>query len=99
MYSSRIVEMKFQCANAALDLIWQKGILMKGPGICHGAAGSGYAFLLFHRLTNEQVRFFVVENTTDIHAIEFIIFKQSHIFLLTNPIPKIVLAVGFMFFE
>lgn len=42
------------CANAALDLIWQKGILMKGPGICHGAAGSGYAFLLFYRLTSDQ---------------------------------------------
>uniref|UniRef100_A0AAF5PHE5 LanC-like protein 3 n=1 Tax=Wuchereria bancrofti TaxID=6293 RepID=A0AAF5PHE5_WUCBA len=41
-------------ADAALNLIWEKGILMKGPGLCHGAAGSGYAFLLFHRLTNEQ---------------------------------------------
>ncbi|CAG9539667.1 unnamed protein product [Cercopithifilaria johnstoni] len=47
-------EKYLKSADAALNLIWQKGILMKGPGICHGAAGSGYAFLLFHRLTNEQ---------------------------------------------
>ncbi|KAM3725970.1 LanC-like protein [Dirofilaria immitis] len=47
-------EKYLKCANAALNLVWQKGILIKGPGICHGAAGSGYAFLLFYRLTNEQ---------------------------------------------
>ncbi|VDN07366.1 unnamed protein product [Thelazia callipaeda] len=43
-----------QSAKAALNLIWQKGILLKGPGICHGASGSGYAFLLFYRLTKEK---------------------------------------------
>lgn len=35
---------------------------MKGPGICHGAAGSGYAFLLFYRLTKEQVRLFFLHS-------------------------------------
>jgi hypothetical protein len=35
-------------------LIWKKGLLKKGPGICHGVAGSGYAFLLLHRLTNDD---------------------------------------------
>lgn len=33
------------------DLIWKNGLLKKGPGICHGIAGNGYAFLLLHRLT------------------------------------------------
>ena len=23
------------------DVTWQKGLLRKGPGICHGVAGSG----------------------------------------------------------
>uniref|UniRef100_A0A8D8S7I7 LanC-like protein 3 homolog n=2 Tax=Cacopsylla melanoneura TaxID=428564 RepID=A0A8D8S7I7_9HEMI len=37
------------------DVIWEKGLLKKGPGICHGVAGNGYAFLLLYRLTkNEQ---------------------------------------------
>jgi lantibiotic modifying enzyme len=36
------------------DLIWQKGLLRKGPGICHGLAGNGYVFLILYRLTNDQ---------------------------------------------
>lgn len=36
------------------DLVWNKGLLRKGPGICHGVAGSGYVFLLLYRLTSDQ---------------------------------------------
>ena len=35
------------------ELTWQKGLLKKGPGICHGVAGSGYVFLLLYRLTGK----------------------------------------------
>lgn len=35
------------------ELIWRKGLLKKGPGICHGVAGNGYAQLLLYRLTND----------------------------------------------
>lgn len=35
----------------AADLIWEKGLLKKGPGLCHGVAGNGYAFLVLYRLT------------------------------------------------
>ena len=31
------------------ECLWNKGLLKKGPGICHGVAGSGYVFLLLHR--------------------------------------------------
>lgn len=41
------------CEKAA-DTIWTKGLLKKGPGICHGVAGNGYSFLLLYRLTGEQ---------------------------------------------
>lgn len=41
------------CRQAA-ELIWAKGLLRKGPGICHGVAGNGYAFLLMFRLTGEK---------------------------------------------
>lgn len=37
------------------DLIWKKGLLKKGPGICHGVAGNGYVFLLMYRLTTEDI--------------------------------------------
>ena len=36
------------------DLIWKKGLLKKGPSICHGIAGHGIAHLLVYRLTNDE---------------------------------------------
>ncbi|ODN01842.1 LanC-like protein 3 [Orchesella cincta] len=32
------------------DLMWNRGLLRKGPGICHGVAGNGYVFLVLNRL-------------------------------------------------
>uniref|UniRef100_A0A0K8TK76 LanC-like protein 3 homolog n=1 Tax=Tabanus bromius TaxID=304241 RepID=A0A0K8TK76_TABBR len=43
-----------EAAARATDLIWKKGLLRKGPGICHGVAGNGYAFLVMYRLTNDD---------------------------------------------
>jgi len=37
------------------DLIWKKGLLKKGPGICHGISGTGYVFLLLYRLTRNII--------------------------------------------
>nr|XP_012559466.2 lanC-like protein 3 isoform X1 [Hydra vulgaris] len=36
------------------EVIWAKGLLRKGPGLCHGIAGNGYAFLLLFRLTRDE---------------------------------------------
>ena len=36
------------------NCIWEKGLLKKGPGICHGVAGSGYAHLMLYRLTKDK---------------------------------------------
>ncbi|KAK4319693.1 hypothetical protein Pmani_009353 [Petrolisthes manimaculis] len=36
------------------EVTWQKGLLKKGPGICHGVAGSGYVFLTLYRLTGDH---------------------------------------------
>ena len=35
-------------------LIWQRGLLRKGPSLCHGAAGNGFVFLVLYRLTNDE---------------------------------------------
>ncbi|XP_026740564.1 lanC-like protein 3 [Trichoplusia ni] len=40
------------CVKAG-EIVWNKGLLRKGPGICHGVAGNGYVFLLLHRLTGD----------------------------------------------
>lgn len=37
------------------DLVWEKGLLKKGPGICHGVAGNGYIFLILYRLTQNDM--------------------------------------------
>lgn len=35
------------------DVVWKRGLLRKGYGLCHGAAGNGYTFLQLHRLTGQ----------------------------------------------
>ena len=54
-------------AIKAGELVWERGLLKKGNGLCHGSAGNGYAFIhlyqvrsrddkyLDHRLTSYQV--------------------------------------------
>ncbi len=50
-------------ASEALDgllaragvLVWHAGPVAKGPGICHGTAGNGYAFLALYRRTGDPV--------------------------------------------
>lgn len=55
------------------DLIWEKGLLKKGPGICHGVAGNGYAFLLLYRLTRDPKYLY--------RANEFLKFMGTDIFM------------------
>jgi hypothetical protein len=38
---------------AAGELVWRAGPLRKGPGLCHGTAGNGCAFLALHERTGE----------------------------------------------
>jgi lanthionine synthetase-like protein len=38
---------------AAGELTWTAGPLKKGPGLCHGTAGNGFAFLKLHRRTRD----------------------------------------------
>jgi len=41
-------------ASRAGDMMWEKGLLKKGNGLCHGIAGSGYAFLALYRVTSAE---------------------------------------------
>lgn len=36
------------------ELIWQRGLLRKGYGLCHGTAGNAYAFLALYRCTRDR---------------------------------------------
>ena len=41
--------------TAAGELVWLAGPLRKGPGLCHGTAGNGCAFLALHARTGEAL--------------------------------------------
>lgn len=47
-------EKYFRACIVIGELVWRYGLLRKGPGICHGIAGSGYVFLLLFKLTNDE---------------------------------------------
>jgi hypothetical protein len=36
------------------EQVWLKGLLKKGPGICHGMTGSAYVFMLLYCLTGNS---------------------------------------------
>jgi hypothetical protein len=40
------------------DVVWQRGLLLKGYSLCHGVAGNGYTFLQLFRLTQEPVHLY-----------------------------------------
>ena len=42
-----------EVAKRAADVTWERGLLRKGPGLCHGVSGSAYAQLALHRATGE----------------------------------------------
>jgi hypothetical protein len=41
--------------RAGAELTWRAGPLTKGPGLCHGTAGNGYAFLKLYERTREPM--------------------------------------------
>lgn len=41
-------------AVRAGSAVWESGLLRKGPGICHGVSGNGYAFLALFRCTGNE---------------------------------------------
>jgi hypothetical protein len=58
---------------AAAELIWRAGPLAKGPGLCHGTAGNGYALLAMHARTGdlrwlERARRFAIHARGQAHA-------------------------------
>jgi hypothetical protein len=44
-----------EAAKRCADVIWSRGILKKGYGLCHGTSGNGYCFLAMHKLMGEKL--------------------------------------------
>lgn len=43
-----------QAALRAGEVVWQRGLLKKGPGLCHGVAGNAYALLRLWKTTQDD---------------------------------------------
>lgn len=61
------------------ELVWNKGLLRKGPGICHGIAGNGYVFLLLYRITKDELHLR--------RARQFAAFMQTEEFKANSRVP------------
>lgn len=68
-----------RAAEVAGELVWNKGLLLKGPGICHGVSGNGYAFLLLYKVTQQKKYLF--------RATKFMEFLSHEEFELRARIP------------
>ena len=68
-----------QSALKCGENVWQLGLLRKGPGICHGVAGSGYVFLLLHGLTRDRKYLYRAQKFADFIQVSSItkIFRVS----------------------
>ena len=42
-------------AAAAGEAVWRRGLLRKGPGVCHGIGSGMYAFLALYRMTGDDL--------------------------------------------
>lgn len=47
----RYLDVAISCGN----VIWKRGLLRKGYGICHGVSGNAYTFLALYKQTGDQV--------------------------------------------
>jgi hypothetical protein len=43
-----------RAAERAGELVWARGLLKKGPGLCHGVSGNAYALLRLWRATRDD---------------------------------------------
>lgn len=79
--AAEYLQMALQCG----EVVWRWGLLKKGYGLCHGAAGNAYAFLALYRLTQDPKHLYracMVRATHNTEAVSAI--KRLHI-LITAP--------------
>lgn len=47
------VKQYLEDASQCAEVLWQRGLLKKGYGLCHGASGNAYGFLALFKVTRE----------------------------------------------
>jgi len=53
MFSNKVFldEKYLNAAVQYADIVWKRGLLTKGYGLCHGVSGNSYAFMSLFQLT------------------------------------------------
>jgi hypothetical protein len=44
-----------EAAVRAAEAVWRRGLLHKGPGLCHGVGGTGITLLHMYRATGDRL--------------------------------------------
>ncbi|KAK9904304.1 hypothetical protein WJX75_008885 [Coccomyxa subellipsoidea] len=57
MYVRHPVELLATASQRAADVIWARGLLVKGLGLCHGISGNAYTLLSAYRCTGDERQF------------------------------------------
>lgn len=73
---------------AAAETTWRAGPLEKGPGLCHGTAGNGFALLRTYELTGDEVWLDRARTFADTALGQ----ARHHVSLLTGDIGAVLLA-------
>ena len=60
------------------ELIWRAGPLRKGPGLCHGTAGNGFALLKLHELTGDE-RWFDRARRFAMHSVQQVKAQRTEV--------------------
>jgi len=53
MFANKVFldEKYLNAAEQYADIVWQRGLLTKGYGLCHGVSGNSYTFMSLFQLT------------------------------------------------
>lgn len=58
-------------AEQFADIVWKRGLLTKGYGLCHGVSGNTYTFMSLYQLTGVSCTIYI----------KIIIFTYNYIYI------------------
>jgi len=77
---AKYLEAMKECAK----VLWSRGLLRKGYGICHGVAGNAYGFLTAYQLTGDQKYIYQAVKVVNVFFDSILYICQLLCFLFHN---------------
>jgi hypothetical protein len=79
--------------TSAAELVWRAGPLRDNPGLCHGTAGNGFAFLALHARTQDE-RHLARARAFAMHALRQATAGRGRYTLFTGDVAAALLAAA-----